>query len=80
MSGISERQKSHLVKWAMFCEPVCYGGLGIRNLRRFNQVLLGKLLWRYGTEREFSLSTPPVYWFFFLNTIFRYLKIKKIKK
>ena len=52
MSGISERQKSHLVKWAMFCEPVCYGGLGIRNLRRFNQVLLGKLLWRYGTERE----------------------------
>ena len=31
--------------------PVRHGGLGIRNLRIFNQVLLEKWLWRYGTER-----------------------------
>ena len=28
------------------------GGLGIRNLRRFNQALLEKWLWRLWTEKE----------------------------
>ena len=28
------------------------GGLGIRNLRRFNQALSEKWLWRYRTEKE----------------------------
>ena len=27
-------------------------GLGIRNVKRFNQASLGKWLWRYGNERE----------------------------
>ena len=31
--------------------PVWHGGLGIRNLRIFNQALLENWLWRYGTER-----------------------------
>ena len=48
--GIDESPKFHLVKWAHVCSPLQFGGLGIRNLRTFNQALLGKWLWRYGRE------------------------------
>jgi hypothetical protein len=51
-SGLGEEFKYHLVSWSKICEPICSGGLAIRNLRRFNQALLGKWLWRYGTEPE----------------------------
>jgi hypothetical protein len=44
--------KFHLVRWTKICEPIRKGGLAIRDLRRFNRALLGKWLWRYGTERE----------------------------
>ena len=45
--GIDESPKFCLVKWAQVCSPLQCGGLGIRNLRTFNQALLGKWLWRY---------------------------------
>jgi hypothetical protein len=51
-SGLGEEFKYHLVSWSKICEPICSGGLAIRNLRLFNQALLGKWLWRYGTEPE----------------------------
>jgi hypothetical protein len=51
-SGLGEEFKYHLVSWSKICEPLCSGGLAIRNLRRFNQALLGKWLWRYGTEPD----------------------------
>uniref|UniRef100_A0A2N9EJJ5 Reverse transcriptase zinc-binding domain-containing protein n=1 Tax=Fagus sylvatica TaxID=28930 RepID=A0A2N9EJJ5_FAGSY len=51
-SGLGSEFKYHLVSWSTICEPVCNGGLAIRNLRRFNQALLGKWLWRYGLERD----------------------------
>ena len=34
------------------CEPLENGGLGVKNLRLFNQSLLGKWLWWYDSERE----------------------------
>jgi hypothetical protein len=50
--GIGEEFKYHLVRWDKICSPISEGGLGIRNLRTFNQALLGKWLWRYGSERD----------------------------
>ena len=48
--GIDESHKFNLVNWAQVCSPLKSGGLGVRNLRKFNQALLGKWLWRYGIE------------------------------
>jgi len=50
--GIGEEFKYHLVSWSTVCSPISEGGLGIRNLRIFNQALLGKWLWRFAHERE----------------------------
>ena len=55
--GMGEEFKYHLVNWDRVCEPLCYGGLGLRKLILFNQVLfnqalLGKWLWRYTMEKE----------------------------
>ena len=48
--GIDESPKFRLVKWAQVCSPLQSSSLGIRNLRAFNQALLGKWLWRYRRE------------------------------
>ncbi|KAG6729257.1 hypothetical protein I3842_01G018300 [Carya illinoinensis] len=50
--GLGEEFKFHLVRWEKVCRPLSYGGLGIRNLRTFNWVLLGKWLWRYHKEPD----------------------------
>jgi hypothetical protein len=45
LSGsIKEEFKFHLVKWSTIFSPMQYGGLGVRNLIKFNQALLGKWL------------------------------------
>jgi hypothetical protein len=49
---MGDSKKMHLVKWTQVCSPIQSGGSGVKHLRRFNQALLGKWLWRYGMERE----------------------------
>jgi hypothetical protein len=48
--GMNDDFKFHLVEWDKVCSPIDEGGLGIRNLRRFNQALLGKWLWHFAQE------------------------------
>jgi hypothetical protein len=40
--GLGEEFKYHLVSWPKVCTLIFEGGLGIRNLLRFNHDLLGK--------------------------------------
>eukprot|EP00268_Persea_americana_P014029 TRINITY_DN16210_c0_g1_i2.p1 TRINITY_DN16210_c0_g1~~TRINITY_DN16210_c0_g1_i2.p1 ORF type:complete len:280 (+),score=35.24 TRINITY_DN16210_c0_g1_i2:349-1188(+) len=44
--GTSSQKKLHLVDWESICKPKDEGGLGIRPLKKMNQALLGKWLWR----------------------------------
>jgi hypothetical protein len=50
--GMGGEQKLHLVNWNQVCHPVWVGGLGIQNVHKFNQALLGKWLWRYANQHE----------------------------
>ena len=49
---MEERRKIHLVRGAVICKDKRHGGLGLRYLKDFNHVLLGKWLWRFPIERE----------------------------
>lgn len=48
--GGSLKKKYHLVKWGKICKPKKKGGLGIKDLRKFNLSLLCKWWWKL--ERE----------------------------
>eukprot|EP00268_Persea_americana_P033450 TRINITY_DN3312_c0_g1_i6.p1 TRINITY_DN3312_c0_g1~~TRINITY_DN3312_c0_g1_i6.p1 ORF type:complete len:225 (-),score=29.21 TRINITY_DN3312_c0_g1_i6:634-1308(-) len=50
--GKSAEKKFHLRDWVSVCTSKLEGGLGIRSLRKMNQALLGKWLWRLGDESE----------------------------
>jgi hypothetical protein len=40
--GVGDVFKFHLVSWSNSCSPMSFGGLGVRNLVRFNRAPLGK--------------------------------------
>ena len=39
---MEERRKMYLISWSVICKDKKHGGLGLRHLEGFNQVLLGK--------------------------------------
>jgi hypothetical protein len=51
--GIGNEKRFHLIRWDKVFLPLQNGGLAIKNLRLFNQALLGKWIWRFGTEQDF---------------------------
>ena len=51
-SGLGDESKFHLFNWNQVYDPLSAGGLAIRNLRHFNEVLLGKWLWRFEIKRD----------------------------
>ena len=48
--GGNLERKLHLVNWETVCLSKQEGGLGIRNLSKFNRALLGKWSWRFVME------------------------------
>jgi hypothetical protein len=44
-------KKFHLVSWQQVKNPLCRGGLGIRDLEHMNMVMDVKLLWRLVFEK-----------------------------
>ena len=49
----TEGKKSTSNKGSIVCSPIQSRGLGTINMRCFNEALLGKWLWRFGTKRCF---------------------------
>jgi hypothetical protein len=45
-AGSAERRKYHFVKWKWICKPKQKGGLGIKNLLKFNISLMCKWWWK----------------------------------
>lgn len=37
------------VSWDTLCKPIDFGGLGVNDIEKFNQVLLSKWMWRIMT-------------------------------
>jgi hypothetical protein len=48
---MNDEVKLHLVKWAKVCSLIDEGRLGIQNVKRFNQALLVKWLWRFDHDK-----------------------------
>ena len=53
MGGLGNEFKYHLVVRDTVYSPVANGGLGIKKLGTFNQALVGKWSWRFGTDDTF---------------------------
>ena len=50
--GVEEGKKDHLLGWDIVSRSKSKGGLGIGNISKRNEALLGKWLWRFPLEQE----------------------------
>ncbi|CAN1778943.1 Putative ribonuclease H protein At1g65750 [Linum perenne] len=50
--GTSEHKRIHWVDWSSVKASLNSGGLGILDIKSFNEALLGKWLWRYALEKS----------------------------
>lgn len=50
--GFLEDSSTYLVAWKQVCKPKELGGLVIGNIRKRNEAMLAKWLWRFLQERD----------------------------
>jgi len=52
LGGCEDTRKISWIDWESICLDKEVGGLGVRRMREFNLVLLGKWCWRLIVDRE----------------------------